>query len=197
MRVLQRLLPFALLMAVAGCAQPPPEPAESRRDKASAAEPGRCDEQRVELLLSAPHDPPSAGELGAACADPIPLLSRLARDTGGRGLLRLRAIESLGELGGPKAIAVLAELALASGELASVRRTAVQALVPATAPDDRERERVGVGALGDPDPHVRGAAARLLGGSASPDVKTALEQARARETEAFVKKEIERGLAGF
>jgi HEAT repeat protein len=186
-----------LLSAAMACSQTPREPPESwtPRSGAKPASASSCDEQRVELLLSAPHDPPTKDQLVSACTDPSPLLSRLARDTSARGLLRLRAIESLGAMGGVGPVSVLSSLGTASGDLASVRRTALVSLAKATHAGDTERARVGVSALSDSDPHVRLAAARLLRGSASESVRAALEQAKAAETEAFVRDEIERVLS--
>jgi hypothetical protein len=176
----------------------PPAPKERHAQPVSPiATPGSaCDEAQLELRLSAPHDPPTRDELVQVCSEPVNRLSQIAKDTSRRGLLRLRALEALGALGGPEALRVLEELAGASGDLASVRRTALTALGQASAPGGVERERAGMAALSDPDPHVRAAAARLLSGTKSPAAVSALERARTRETEPFVREQIESSQAG-
>lgn len=207
MRCFMKLIgSFALLFGAVACSQPPQEPPATRSQPVARAEPAAvarpdtpkpqaCDDQRLDAVLSAVHDPPTREDLVKVCPDPVPALIARATDKSARGLMRLRSIESLGKLGGPKAVKALTDLATAGGDLASMRRTAVEALARATPVGDVERERVGVGALSDSDPHVRVAAVKLLAGSPSPGVRTALEQAKAREGEVFVREEIERGLA--
>jgi HEAT repeat protein len=199
-------LAFFLCASVAsvafGCAQQPTE-TPTRVDEPSpkaAAVPTspaakQCERDRIQLLLSAPHDPPTRAELAAACDDPVPLLVTLATDTSLRGLVRLRSIEALGRFGGKEAKQTLAERATASTDLASVRRAALTALVPASVDDPDLRDRVGSQALSDADGHVRFAAARLLSGVRTPAVTTALETAREKETESFVRSELDRALA--
>ncbi|MFO0564371.1 MAG: HEAT repeat domain-containing protein [Polyangiaceae bacterium] len=202
---LEKLLRSFLVLGVVGCNQAVPEPAErvgepsvqsapATRSEPTPSPSASCDRQRVERLLSAPHDPPSVAELSAACADVAPILNELARDQSARGLVRLRSLESLGELGGAPAVATLSDLATRASELPSVRRTSLLALGKATASGDAERERVGTAALSDSDPHVRRVAAQLLRGSKTASVRVALEQAKTRETTAFVKEELEASL---
>jgi HEAT repeat protein len=195
---------FFLLLAstVFGCAQqatetparadePSPKPAAM----GTSAAPKQCERDRLQLLLSAPHDPPTRAELAAACDDPVPLLVTFATDTSLRGLVRLRSIEALGRFGGNEAKRVLSERATASADLASVRRAALTALVQASVDDPDLRERVGVQALSDADGHVRVAAARLLAKVRTKSATAALENAREKETESFVRTELDRTLA--
>lgn len=195
-----RLAFVTCFACVFGCAQTQPEaPSESREPVAApAATPASaadgCRNDRVKLLLSAPHDPPTRDQIARACKDPVPLLVGFASDTSLRGLIRLRAIEALGRFGGRDAKAALADRATAAGDLASVRRAALAALFEASRDDPTTRERVGLRALSDADGHVRVAAARLLHGIHNQSVTLALTQARDKETESFVRSEIERAL---
>jgi HEAT repeat protein len=194
---------FVVIVGVTACSQPPAEPAASRTDPiahtahaptahSAPPKPEACDALRLDRLLTAPHDPPTPEQLRATCADPIPELVLRATNTQARGLMRMRAMESLGKLGGAQATKALADLATASADLPSMRRTAVEALTRATTVGDEERDRVGVKALADADPHVRVAAARLLAGSKRPDVREELDRAGTRETETFVREAIDR-----
>lgn len=191
-----------LLASVAfGCAREPTEtptrdePAPQPAGVPTSSTAKSCERDRIQLLLAAPHDPPSRADLAAVCDDPIPLLVTFATDTSLRGLVRLRSIEALGRFGGTEAKRALSERATASADLASVRRAALAALVEASVDDPDLRERVGVQALSDADGHVRFAAVRLLQDIRTPSVATALETARAKEPESFVRSELDRALA--
>jgi HEAT repeat protein len=149
----------------------------------------------VQRLLSAPHDPPTHAELTQACSKPETLLVSYATNTSLRGVLRLRAIEALGRFGDAETKRTLEERAVASGDLASIRRAALTALARVARDDAATRERVGVQALSDPDGHVRAAAVALLAGIGNASVKRALTTARDAERESFVRLAIERELA--
>lgn len=150
---------FAACMALVACGREAPEqpPIESR-----VSEVERCSADAIAKLVSAPHDVPSRAELERACDDPGSALIELGEDRSRRGLARLRAIGLLAELSGERSVTALERLALASGDLASVRRSALDGLRRATERGDVRRERTARAALSDPDPHVRRAAQRLL-----------------------------------
>jgi hypothetical protein len=187
---------LVFLACVIGCAGSQPEaPATNEEPVTRSASVKTCERNRIQLLLSAPHDPPTRAELSAVCDNPVPVLVSFAIDTSLRGLVRLRSIEALGRFGGADAKRTLEERATASGDLASVRRASLAALREATVDDAAARERVGLQAMTDPDGHVRVAAVRLLSGIRRQGVRAALEAARTKETEVFVRNEIERELA--
>lgn len=146
------LLPAALLALVA-CSHPEEE---------RAAPALGCDVEGVRRAISAPHDVPTPSELERACPEPAPALIELAEDPSRRGLTRLRAVGLLGGFSDEPSVRALERLALAPSSLASVRRSAAEALGRATQPGDARRERVGRAALLDPDPHVRRAGQELL-----------------------------------
>jgi HEAT repeat protein len=185
---------FVLAFAALGCNRAPEEPAPVRPEPAASPQISttpECSRDALTRLISMPEDLPTQKEVLAVCSQPRPMLIAIARDQSGRGLARLRAIEMLGTLGGSDAVAPLAELSLATTDLASVRRASLVALGRVTQPADAERERVGASALGDPDPHVRRAAAVLLRGSKSDATRQALDRAFAAETVPFVRDEID------
>lgn len=185
-----------VLACVVGCAGHKTEAPAHREQPVSRPTAAKtCQKARIQLLLSAPHDPPTQTDLTRACDNPVPILVGFATDTSLRGLVRLRSIEALGRFGGRDAKLTLEARASASGDLASIRRASLAALLQATADDASTRERVGLRALTDADGHVRVAAVRLLHGIRAGSVRTALEAARTKETQAFVLGEIERELA--
>ncbi len=186
------------LLAVA-CAAQPAERAEPLRSKqtasikekpAVAAKPtpaavsphADCTDA-LQLLLSAPHDPPTREQVDAACAAPDTSLVRVADDENELGLRRLRAVALLGAYDSTLARDAL-ERALRA-QLASVRRTAVVAL--AKHPAAPRRDALLRAALEDRDPHVRAETARVLKSDPAPATRAALARARDKETVPFVK----------
>src|SRR5262249_3985878 len=99
------LLAVFTFVAVSGCTRAEPEPpAPGTVERVQPATATSCDRAAVETLLSMPHDSPTREELEHACAEPTPVLVAFARDVSARGLIRLRAIESLGHFGGALAL---------------------------------------------------------------------------------------------
>jgi HEAT repeat protein len=199
---MSRLICFAILLlpgSILGCNRAPSEPAPARAERGTTApaatSPSACDRRAITIVISTPEEVPTSGDVVRVCAEPRPTLVEIARDTDGSALARLRAVGLLGELGGDAATRTLAELALATADLASVRRASLVALGRATAVGDAERERVGASALSDRDAQVRRAAATLLRGSSTTAARRALDTALARETEPFVRKAIENSQA--
>jgi HEAT repeat protein len=179
----------AFVAAMLGCNRAPEEPA-STRPAARPTATAECSRDAITQLISMPEDVPTRADVLGTCNEPRPTLIAIARDESGRGLARLRAIELLGELGGADAVKPLADLALATSDLASVRRASIVALGRATQAGDTERERVGAQALGDQDPQVRRAAAVLLRGSQSDGARRALDRALSDEKVPFVRDAI-------
>jgi len=193
-------LVFVFAAGLAACGQAPDSmptssPSVARAEARTASAPNECNEAGVDLLLRAPHEPPTAEELVRQCADPVPRLTYWATSIEARGLMRLRALESLGHIGGERAIDVLVERARTKDDLPSMRRTSLAALGRATEVGNSMREDAAIDCLTDSDPHVRVAAATLLGGSKSVRSVEALERAKTRETTSFVKLAIERAAA--
>lgn len=191
---------FVFATGLAACGQAPDpmptsSPSVAREEARSASAPSECNQAGVDLLLRAPHDPPTADELTRQCADPVPRLTHWARRTEARGLVRLRAIESLGLIGGERAIQVLTEQARAKNDLPSMRRASLVALGRATSLGDTARDDTAIECLTDPDAHVRVAAANLLHASPNERSREALERAKTRETTSFVKVAIEKAVA--
>jgi HEAT repeat protein len=184
----------ALTLCLACAAEPEPEPRAQAREPL-AERGGACDLERLATLISAPHNPAPVADVRALCPEPIEALLDLATEASRHGVVRLRAIELLGELGGPRAVTTLDGLSRATAEPASVRRAALAGLGRALPPADSVRARAGRAALSDADPHVRVAAARLLAGSSDPKSRAALDHALSEETEAFVRSAIERARA--
>ena len=149
-----------------------------------AEETGNCREE-LRALLSAPHDPPSKQDVDAICSQPVIALAHIAENPSEIMLRRLRATGLLGAHDTPAAQRVLINQAQ-RGKLASLRRTAVQALgkhrLRSTPRDAALRK-----ALEDPDAHVRAEAIRNIQAAPSTLNRKALTQARNRETVPFVR----------
>ncbi|MCA9595750.1 MAG: HEAT repeat domain-containing protein [Myxococcales bacterium] len=187
---------FVLLLGLAGCASqqsaepepPPPAKTKAANVAAPATTTSESCDVSVVRLLSIPHEPPSVSDVRAVCGEPVPVLIAVADDAGRPGFERLRALSLLGRFETSAARGALLR-ASKSGDLASIRRTAVEALShhPAsTARNDALRA-----ALKDPDPHVRLAATRALAADESQETRAALTEAGRVETEPFVKKELD------
>jgi HEAT repeat protein len=193
-------LAFVFAAGLVACGQAPDpmptsSPSVARQEARSASSPTECNEAGLDLLLRAPHEPPTAEELLRQCTDPVPRLTHWATSIEARGLMRLRALESLGRVGGEPAIQVLAERARAKDDLPSMRRASLVALGRATSVGDSARDDTAIECLTDSDPHVRVAAADLLRKSPNQRSLEALERAATRETTSFVKLAIEKAVA--
>ncbi len=193
------LLALVLSAVALACASPRSAPTEgppveptlaSNQPTAAPAAPAAktCDSDLVQLL-SAPHDPPTSREVDAVCADPVPALARIASDAAQPGFRRLRATGLLGHYPTAAAQDALA-VQLRSGDLASLRRTAVAALTrqpPSPARDSLLRD-----GLRDTDPHVRAESVRALERDTSDATRAALVEARRVESVPFVKELLDR-----
>lgn len=146
---------------------------------------------RVVGMLSGYEDEPTPEAWAALpIQDTRAVLVSLAADRSQPEFLKARALSALTHFGGTPAIATLRRTALGeTGASLQVRRSAIASL----AQTDPAASEIAGRLLADPEPFVREAAVHALGGH--PQARSALREARQREKEPFLQRQLDIVLA--